>query len=259
MSMIGSLAAFDHWRQRVTLIESVPVLGLDDAGIDDAYDAAIASVGRAVADLARPLPYVAVEPPDPDERAARRQELDARRAVPAGGGGGQGAHRRRRHLPGRAGPALRPRPRRRPVRRVPGAAPGQPEPVHVLRAPPGADDRRLVAGADGPGAGLAGIDTRDLPADRRDPQARDHRRARSPARRRADRAPEGAGRARDARRPRPQRCRARRQVRQRARRRADDAGALQPRDAPHVAGVGRPASTVSARSTCCGPRCRRAR
>ena len=30
MSMIGSLAAFDHWRQRVTLIESVPVLGLDD-------------------------------------------------------------------------------------------------------------------------------------------------------------------------------------------------------------------------------------
>ena len=29
MSMIGSLAAFDHWRQRVTLIESVPVLGLD--------------------------------------------------------------------------------------------------------------------------------------------------------------------------------------------------------------------------------------
>ena len=26
MSMIGSLAAFDHWRQRVTLIESVPVL-----------------------------------------------------------------------------------------------------------------------------------------------------------------------------------------------------------------------------------------
>ena len=29
MSVIGSLAAFDHWRQRVYLIESVPVLGLD--------------------------------------------------------------------------------------------------------------------------------------------------------------------------------------------------------------------------------------
>ena len=49
------------------------------------------------------------------------------------------------------------------------------------------------------------------------------------------------------------------QVRDRARRRADDARALQPRDAPHVAGVGRAASTGSARSTCCGRRCRPAR
>src|SRR3954447_7609755 len=30
MSVIGSLAAFDHWRQRVYLIESVPVLGMND-------------------------------------------------------------------------------------------------------------------------------------------------------------------------------------------------------------------------------------
>jgi anthranilate synthase component 1 len=67
MSMIGSLAAFDHWRQRVTLIESVPVLGLDAAAVDDAYDAAVASIGRAVANLARPLPYVAVEPPEAGE------------------------------------------------------------------------------------------------------------------------------------------------------------------------------------------------
>ncbi len=68
MSMIGSLAAFDHWRQRVTLIESVPVLGsdgqmMDAAAIDDAYDAAVASIGRAVDNLARPLPYVPMEPP----------------------------------------------------------------------------------------------------------------------------------------------------------------------------------------------------
>ena len=63
MSMIGSLAAFDHWRQRVTLIESVPVLDLDAAAIDDAYDAAVASIGRAVDNLARPLPYVPMEPP----------------------------------------------------------------------------------------------------------------------------------------------------------------------------------------------------
>jgi anthranilate synthase component 1 len=63
MSVIGSLAAFDHWRQRVYLIESVPVIGLDDTAIDAAYDAACARVERAVADLARPLAYAPVPPP----------------------------------------------------------------------------------------------------------------------------------------------------------------------------------------------------
>nr|MBA3604581.1 chorismate-binding protein [Acidimicrobiia bacterium] len=63
MSMIGSLAAFDHWRQRATLIESVPVLGLDHEAIDSAYDRAVASIGRAVDSLARPLPYIPVDPP----------------------------------------------------------------------------------------------------------------------------------------------------------------------------------------------------
>ena len=63
MSVIGSLAAFDHWRQRVYLIESVPTLGLDDAQLDAAYDAAIGRVEQAVADLAEPLPYTPVEPP----------------------------------------------------------------------------------------------------------------------------------------------------------------------------------------------------
>lgn len=67
MSVIGSLAAFDHWRQRVYLIESVPVLGLDAAGLDAAYDAAIERVHAAVADLARPLHYAPVEPPVPGE------------------------------------------------------------------------------------------------------------------------------------------------------------------------------------------------
>ena len=67
MSIIGSLAAFDHWRQRVTLIESVPVLDLDAEAIDRAYDAAIASIERAVTNIARPLPYVPVEPPEPGE------------------------------------------------------------------------------------------------------------------------------------------------------------------------------------------------
>ncbi len=67
MSVIGSLAAFDHWRQRVYLIESVPVLGLSGDALDDAYDAACSRVERAVADLARPLPYVPVAPPEAGE------------------------------------------------------------------------------------------------------------------------------------------------------------------------------------------------
>lgn len=63
ISMIGSLAAFDHWRQRAYMIESVPLVGLNDAQIDAAYDAAMLRAKAAVVDLARPLAYVAVEPP----------------------------------------------------------------------------------------------------------------------------------------------------------------------------------------------------
>jgi len=67
MSVIGSLAAFDHWRQRVYLIESVPVLGLSGGALDAAYDAACRSVVESVARLAQPLPYVPVPPPERDE------------------------------------------------------------------------------------------------------------------------------------------------------------------------------------------------
>ena len=63
ISVIGSLAAFDHWRQRVYLLESVPVAGLTDDEINQAYDAAVVRVHEAVADISRPLAYVAVEPP----------------------------------------------------------------------------------------------------------------------------------------------------------------------------------------------------
>ena len=63
ISMIGSLAAFDHWRQRAYMIESVSLVGLSETQIDLAYDAAVLRATAAVADLARPLAYVAVEPP----------------------------------------------------------------------------------------------------------------------------------------------------------------------------------------------------
>jgi anthranilate synthase component 1 len=61
--MIGSLAAFDHWKQRVYLLESVPLIELNNLEIDAAYDAAIERIEQAVADLTKPLSYVAVEPP----------------------------------------------------------------------------------------------------------------------------------------------------------------------------------------------------
>jgi len=63
MSMIGSLAAFDHWRQRAYLIESVPTLGLDAAEVDAAYDRACVAVQRMADDLARATPGDSVAPP----------------------------------------------------------------------------------------------------------------------------------------------------------------------------------------------------
>ncbi len=72
MSVIGSLAAFDHWRQRVYLIESVPVVALNAQPLgvnelDVLYDEAAQRALRAVEDLARPLPYTPVEPPQRDD------------------------------------------------------------------------------------------------------------------------------------------------------------------------------------------------
>ena len=75
MSMIGSLVAFDHWRQRAYVLESVSVHGLDVAGIDAAYDAAIERIERTVVDLSKPFSDVAVEPPSDEERAVVAREV----------------------------------------------------------------------------------------------------------------------------------------------------------------------------------------
>ncbi|MGA0065103.1 MAG: anthranilate synthase component I [Ilumatobacteraceae bacterium] len=63
MSMIGSLVAFDHWRQRAFLIESVIVHNLDEAAVDAAYDAAVERRRPTRNDLARSLDLAPVEPP----------------------------------------------------------------------------------------------------------------------------------------------------------------------------------------------------
>ena len=120
----------------------------------------------------RPAPRrAAARAARPRRRAARGHLDPRRRRLRAGGRGGQGAHPGRRHLPGRAVPALRPRPRRRPLRRLPGPAPAQPQPVDVLRAPARGVPRRVLPRADGAAARRAG----DLPAHRRHPLPGPHR------------------------------------------------------------------------------------
>jgi anthranilate synthase component I len=71
LSVIGELAAFDHWRQRVTLIENVIVPpGADEAVVDALYDDAVSRLDTLARDGARPLDEPLVEPPDTDELPA---------------------------------------------------------------------------------------------------------------------------------------------------------------------------------------------
>ena len=67
MSLIGSLAVFDHWRQRILLIESVMTGGLDRDGLLAARDRAVGAVTAAAERLAEPLAEPPAEPPDPTE------------------------------------------------------------------------------------------------------------------------------------------------------------------------------------------------
>jgi anthranilate synthase component 1 len=67
LSVIGQVAAFDHLRQRVYLVDNV-VVGdaATPAQLDLAYDRAAARVDELAADLGRSLPpYAPGEPPDP--------------------------------------------------------------------------------------------------------------------------------------------------------------------------------------------------
>ena len=66
LTVIGQIAAFDHWRQRVTIIDNavIPVAPTADA-IDAAYDAAVARLDDFAADGARALAEPVLPPPDP--------------------------------------------------------------------------------------------------------------------------------------------------------------------------------------------------
>jgi anthranilate synthase component I len=68
VSVIGQLAAYDHWRQRVVLIDNVIVPdGASDADLDRLYEKATASLEELASAGAQPLDEPLVEPPDPNE------------------------------------------------------------------------------------------------------------------------------------------------------------------------------------------------
>src|SRR5581483_8011287 len=71
LSVIGTLAAFDHWRQRVTLLDNVivPPEATEDE-LDALYDEAARRIDDLAAAGARPRQEPVVEPPDADEPPA---------------------------------------------------------------------------------------------------------------------------------------------------------------------------------------------
>jgi anthranilate synthase component 1 len=68
LSVIGQLAAYDHWRQRVSLIDNVIIpQGASRADLDACYDAAVDRLEQLALDGTRALDEPLVEPPDPDD------------------------------------------------------------------------------------------------------------------------------------------------------------------------------------------------
>ena len=66
--LVGELAAFDHWRQQVTLIVNAYVTPeLSDEELDARYDVAVARLEGLAADGAEPLDEPLVAPPDPTD------------------------------------------------------------------------------------------------------------------------------------------------------------------------------------------------
>jgi anthranilate synthase component 1 len=64
LDVIGELAVFDHWRQRVTLVATALLPGeADTATVDAAYDDALVRLDQLAADGARPIDEPLVTPP----------------------------------------------------------------------------------------------------------------------------------------------------------------------------------------------------
>ena len=74
LSVIGELVAFDHWRQRVTLIVNVPIpADASPALLESLYDDAIAALVRLGDDTCRPLVQRPVLAPSPSARLDRAE------------------------------------------------------------------------------------------------------------------------------------------------------------------------------------------
>jgi anthranilate synthase component 1 len=68
LSVIGEVAAYDHWQQRVTLVANAIVAAdATDAVLDAAYDDAVARLEQLALDGARPLDEPLVAPPSADD------------------------------------------------------------------------------------------------------------------------------------------------------------------------------------------------
>jgi anthranilate synthase component 1 len=70
LSVVGQVAAYDYWRQRVTLIESVPIpeaAGGNRTALDALYDASVARLDHFAAEGATPLEEPLVVPPDRED------------------------------------------------------------------------------------------------------------------------------------------------------------------------------------------------
>jgi anthranilate synthase component I len=96
MSLTGHVAAFDHFRQRIYLIENVLIRpGATEADIAAAYEAAAGRLEALVEDLSRPLPYQPVAPPTD---IAEGGELPVFASSMAGGVYGRAVEVAREHI-----------------------------------------------------------------------------------------------------------------------------------------------------------------
>ncbi len=68
VSVVGQIAAYDAWRQRVTLVEAVPVpQATSTAEAYDLYDEAVRRLENFAAEGARPVDEPVIEPPERDD------------------------------------------------------------------------------------------------------------------------------------------------------------------------------------------------